>query len=102
MLSYDIKRIVAIRTLSHLGLMAATLSAGYSRTTFFHLLVHALFKSNAFLSAGNLITSAKHTQDLRLMGAPFVLAPLSTLSLLARVWSLGGLPRALSYFSKGS
>ena len=102
MLSYDIKRIVAIRTLSHLGLMAATLSAGYSSTTFFHLLVHALFKSNAFLSAGNLITSAKHTQDLRLMGAPFVFAPLSTLSLLARVWSLGGLPRALSYFSKGS
>ena len=35
---------------------------------FFHLVVHALFKSLLFLCAGVLIQGAGHSQDIRLMG----------------------------------
>ena len=67
--SYDLKRIVAISTLSHLGLMGYALFTGCPRLRLFHLLRHALFKSNRFLAAGILISRFRHTQDIRLMGS---------------------------------
>lgn len=77
LLSYDLKRIIAISTLSHLGLMCGTLFRGIPTLAFFHLLSHALFKSNRFLVAGMFITKFGHTQDIRLIGSAFSRSPLA-------------------------
>nr|UJG45235.1 NADH dehydrogenase subunit 5 [Lepidostoma hirtum] len=67
-LEMDFKKIIALSTLSQLGLMMMILSLGYSILAFFHLLTHAFFKSLLFLCAGVLIHSFKDNQDIRLMG----------------------------------
>lgn len=100
-ISFDVKRVVAMSTLSHLGLMCYVLFSGAPSVCFAHLIRHALFKSNVFLSAGRVILSSKHSQDIRLMSPAGTFAPWSTLSLLLGLWSLGGLPGALSYLRKG-
>merc|ERR1712106_1013575 len=41
---YDLKKIIALSTLSQLGVMISILSLGYANLAFFHLLRHALFK----------------------------------------------------------
>lgn len=68
LLSYDLKRVIAISTLSHLGVITLILFRGYPSLAYFHLLRHALFKSNRFLAGGALILGFKHTQDIRYMG----------------------------------
>ncbi len=68
---YDLKRIVAISTLSHIGLIRWAVLAGYERFAFFHLVRHALFKSLLFLCAGIIIRRVGHRQDIRLIGGVF-------------------------------
>jgi NADH-ubiquinone oxidoreductase chain 5 len=53
----DLKKIIALSTLSQLGLMIIALSFGYRDLAFFHLMSHALFKSLLFLCAGAFIHS---------------------------------------------
>ena len=101
LLSFDIKRIIAISTLSHLGVIGVALFSGQPGLRFFHLLVHALFKSNRFLCAGALIQAYKHSQDIRVMGGANN-RPIVKYCLVVCLWSLMGLPRAMSFFSKGA
>lgn len=63
----DIKKIVALSTLSQLGLMITTIGAGGSRLAFFHLLSHAYFKALLFIRVGNLIHLSSGIQDLRIL-----------------------------------
>ena len=46
---YDLKKIIALSTLSQLGLIISILSLGFARLAFFHLLTHALFKALLFV-----------------------------------------------------
>lgn len=61
----DIKKIVALSTLSQLGLIYCTLGAGLKESAFFHLLVHAFFKALLFIRVGNIIHLSDDYQDLR-------------------------------------
>jgi len=63
----DIKKIVALSTLSQLGLIITTMGAGGSRLAFFHLLSHAYFKALLFIRVGNLIHLSSGVQDLRIL-----------------------------------
>lgn len=67
-LTYDLKRLVAISTLGHLGFMITIYFIGSSGECVYHLYVHALFKSVLFLVAGNFIQAAGHRQDVRDIG----------------------------------
>lgn len=49
----DLKKLVALSTLSHLGFIGLGLSIGATSLAFFHLLVHALFKSLLFMGVGD-------------------------------------------------
>lgn len=64
----DFKKIIALSTLSQLGLMISILSIGYIKLAFFHLLIHALFKALLFLCAGIFIHRIINFQDIRVSG----------------------------------
>jgi len=63
----DFKKIIALSTLRQLGLIIIILSFGFSIIAYYHLLVHAIFKSILFI-AGAVIHLIKNTQDIRLLG----------------------------------
>ena len=65
----DIKKIVALSTLSQLGVIIVSISIGLCDFTFFHLCTHALFKALIFLCVGVAIHSVWGSQDLRSYGS---------------------------------
>nr|YP_009467158.1 NADH dehydrogenase subunit 5 [Phatnoma laciniatum]ARB50163.1 NADH dehydrogenase subunit 5 [Phatnoma laciniatum] len=76
---FDLSKIIALSTLSQLGLMMGILFLGYSGLSFFHLLSHAFFKSLLFLCSGLIIHGSIDGQDIRCMGglvedSPYVMS----------------------------
>jgi NADH-quinone oxidoreductase subunit L len=64
----DIKRVIAYSTCSQLGYMFAGAGVAAYDSAMFHLFTHAFFKALLFLSAGAVIHSMHHEQDMRKMG----------------------------------
>ena len=75
---YDLKKIIALSTLSQLGVIMRILSIGYANLAFFHLLSHALFKALLFICAGAVIHNIKDYQDIRVIGSLVSQIPLTT------------------------
>nr|AJR19247.1 NADH dehydrogenase subunit 5 [Sericostoma personatum] len=96
---YDLKKIIALSTLSQLGLMMSILSIGFSLLGYFHLLTHAFFKALLFLCAGVMIHSLKDNQDIRFMGSNKFM-PLIFSSFLVSNLSLCGFPFLSGFYSK--
>nr|AMW67976.1 NADH dehydrogenase subunit 5 [Balmes birmanus] len=99
-IEYDLKKIIALSTLSQLGLMMSILSMGYSKLAFFHLLTHALFKALLFMCAGAIIHNMKNNQDIRLMGGLMKNLPLTTTCLNVANLALCGMPFLAGFYSK--
>nr|YP_010140020.1 NADH dehydrogenase subunit 5 [Aulacochilus grouvellei]QQK56319.1 NADH dehydrogenase subunit 5 [Aulacochilus grouvellei] len=97
---FDLKKIIALSTLSQLGLMMVILSMGEYKLAFFHLLIHALFKALLFMCAGNIIHSVGGSQDIRYMGAMINQLPLTCSFLNICNLSLCGLPFLSGFYSK--
>nr|WGO58010.1 NADH dehydrogenase subunit 5 [Rhabdoblatta densimaculata] len=97
---YDLKKIIALSTLSQLGLMMSILSMGYSELAFFHLLTHALFKALLFMCAGVVIHSMKDSQDIRFMGNLSFQMPLTSSCLMISNFALCGMPFLAGFYSK--
>lgn len=96
----DIKKIVALSTLSQLGLIFTSLGLGALSVAFFHLLAHAFFKAIIFLSVGNLIHLSQDYQDLRKITSCERALPLTLrVGLIANI-SLSGLPFISGFYSK--
>nr|YP_009740453.1 NADH dehydrogenase subunit 5 [Salina celebensis]QID03180.1 NADH dehydrogenase subunit 5 [Salina celebensis] len=98
----DLKKIIALSTLSQLGVMMMILSLGSSELAFFHLLSHALFKSLLFLCAGSFIHSMGDTQDIRNLGGLEVGLPISSFYFMGCSLSLCGFPFLSGFYSKDS
>lgn len=64
----DIKKVIALSTLSQLGVIFFRLGLIQPFLAFFHLVSHAYFKAILFMAAGAIIHSLKDYQDLRKMG----------------------------------
>jgi len=64
----DIKKIVALSTLSQLGLIVTSLGFGHRALCFAHLNVHASFKALLFLTVGTVIHSTYSSQEARALG----------------------------------
>jgi NADH-ubiquinone oxidoreductase chain 5 len=64
----DLKKIIALSTLSQLGIIFTGLGLSHPNLAFFHLLTHALFKALLFICAGNLIHCCLGQQDIRGIG----------------------------------
>nr|YP_009471701.1 NADH dehydrogenase subunit 5 [Altiverruca navicula]AVI15447.1 NADH dehydrogenase subunit 5 [Altiverruca navicula] len=97
---FDLKKIIALSTLSQLGLMMFTLSVGMIKVAFFHLLMHALFKALLFMSAGCIIHGYKGWQDIRLMGGMLVSLPFISSSFVISNLALSGMPFLAGFYSK--
>jgi NADH-ubiquinone oxidoreductase chain 5 len=67
-LENDLKKIIALSTLSQLGLIIMILRLGLKFLAFYHLLTHAIFKSLLFICAGIIIHLMNNNQDIRLCG----------------------------------
>lgn len=64
----DMKKVVALSTLSQLGVMFFSLGLDQIFICFFHLISHAYFKAIIFMGAGSIIHRVKDYQDLRKIG----------------------------------
>nr|YP_009971832.1 NADH dehydrogenase subunit 5 [Epipedocera atra]QNH68719.1 NADH dehydrogenase subunit 5 [Epipedocera atra] len=97
---FDLKKIIALSTLSQLGLMMGILALGSFALAFFHLLTHALFKALLFMCAGNIIHSMGDTQDIRDMGSLMNYMPITSIYFNICNFSLCGLPFLSGFYSK--
>nr|YP_009479245.1 NADH dehydrogenase subunit 5 [Cryptocercus meridianus]AVT43913.1 NADH dehydrogenase subunit 5 [Cryptocercus meridianus] len=96
---YDLKSIIALSTLSQLGLMISVLSLGLVSLSFFHLLTHALFKALLFMCAGVLIHFMNDSQDIRYMGNLSFQMPLTSSCLMISNFALCGMPFLAGFYS---
>ncbi len=97
---YDIKRVVAYSTLSHLGYMTVALGAGAYSVAIFHLMTHAFFKAVLFLGAGSVIIALHHEQDMRRMGGLRKYMPITYATVLVGALANAGIPPFSGFFSK--
>ena len=96
----DLKKIIALSTLSQLGVMCFCLGLGYSQLALFHLYTHALFKALLFLAAGHILMSSFGTQDIRLIGSIGLSIPITVVIFNIRRLCLVGAPFLRAFYSK--
>jgi NADH-quinone oxidoreductase subunit L len=99
---YDVKRVVAYSTLSHLGYMTMALGASAYSVAIFHLMTHAFFKAVLFLGAGSVIIAMHHEQDMRKMGGLRKYLPITYWTMVLAGIANAGIPPFSGFFSKDS
>nr|YP_009758646.1 NADH dehydrogenase subunit 5 [Eysarcoris guttigerus]QIN90464.1 NADH dehydrogenase subunit 5 [Eysarcoris guttigerus] len=97
---YDLKKIIALSTLSQLGLMMSLLFMGYSSCSYFHMLTHAFFKALMFLCAGLIIHCMNDSQDIRHMGGLIYCLPYTCSCFCISNLSLCGFSFLSGFYSK--
>nr|YP_009560644.1 NADH dehydrogenase subunit 5 [Liriomyza chinensis]AWX34632.1 NADH dehydrogenase subunit 5 [Liriomyza chinensis] len=97
---FDLKKIIALSTLSQLGLMMSIWSMGFYNLAFFHLLTHALFKALLFMCAGAIIHNMDNNQDIRLMGGLSIHMPYTSSCFNISNLALCGMPFLAGFYSK--
>nr|YP_011014796.1 NADH dehydrogenase subunit 5 [Membranipora villosa]WQB41569.1 NADH dehydrogenase subunit 5 [Membranipora villosa] len=96
----DLKKIIALSTLSQLGVMMFTLGLGFPGLSFFHLITHAMFKALMFICAGTVIHNQGGVQDVRLMGNIWHSMPGTCSALVGANMALCGYPFMAGFYSK--
>ena len=96
----DLKKLIALSTLSHLGFIGIAFSSGLVHLAFFHLLAHALFKSLLFITIGDIIINLNHSQDIRYLSSGITYTPVSCAIMYVSLFNLLGLPNVRGFFSK--
>ncbi|KAG7172574.1 NADH-ubiquinone oxidoreductase chain 5-like 14, partial [Homarus americanus] len=97
---YDLKKIIALSTLSQLGVILRILALGFADLAFFHLLAHALFKALLFICAGVVIHAVKEYQDIRCIGRLVFRIPLTRTCINLANLALCGIPFLAGFYSK--
>lgn len=96
----DMKKIVALSTLSQLGVIIFTLSIKSYNLAFLHLVRHAFFKALLFLAVGGLIHRSNDYQEIRHRGVCGKELPLRLSFAIAAKLRLCGLPFLRGFYSK--
>ncbi|XP_046602210.1 NADH-ubiquinone oxidoreductase chain 5-like, partial [Neodiprion lecontei] len=97
---FDLKKIIALSTLSQLGLIIRILFLGFKFLAFFHLLIHAFFKALLFICSGVFIHGLNNFQDIRLLGSIFNQIPFTSICFHFSNLSLCGFPFLAGFYSK--
>nr|YP_009240276.1 NADH dehydrogenase subunit 5 [Haemonchus placei]AMO01510.1 NADH dehydrogenase subunit 5 [Haemonchus placei]BAV82737.1 NADH dehydrogenase subunit 5 [Haemonchus placei] len=96
----DMKKVVALSTLSQMGFSMMTLGLGLSFASLVHLMSHALFKSCLFMQVGYIIHSSYGQQDGRNYGYNGMMPMFVQLQLLVTLFCLCGLMFSSGMVSK--
>lgn len=97
---YDFKKIIAYSTLSQLGLIIIILGFNYIELAYFHLVIHAMFKSIMFICSGVVIHRISNYQDIRYIGILYNFMPLTSVIFIVANFSLCGIPFISGFYSK--
>lgn len=100
LIARDIKRIVALSTLSQLGYMFAAAGLGAYWIALFHLAAHAFFKALLFLGAGNVMHAMNDELDIFKMGGMKTAMRGSYIYMGIASFALAGLPFMAGFYSK--
>nr|YP_010401066.1 NADH dehydrogenase subunit 5 [Barbatia decussata]UQT65999.1 NADH dehydrogenase subunit 5 [Barbatia decussata] len=95
----DSKKVVALSTLSQLGMMFFVLSMGFPFLCLFHVYMHAFLKALLFMGVGSMI-HCRGDQDIHSMGSGWVDSPASSGFIVLACLSLAGFPFLCGFFSK--
>lgn len=96
---FDIKKLIAYSTIRHVSLMIYLYRFKLYKIVYFHLNIHAMFKSLIFMCFGFVILSSFHRQDKRLVTL-VNLNPIIKLIYYFSCLCLAGLPFLRGFFSK--
>ena len=96
----DIKRVIAYSTCSQLGYMFFAAGVSAYAASIFHLMTHAFFKALLFLTAGAVIYSMHHEQDMRKMGGLRKKIPITYTIMMIGTLALTGFPFLAGFYSK--
>ena len=96
----DLKKLVAISTLSQLGLIMFIISMGDLFICYFHMVTHALFKALLFLTCGLIILMRRGRQDIRFIGGLSFSLKIVFIIILVSNLRLVGIPFFSGFFSK--
>ncbi len=97
----DVKRLLAYSSISQIGFMLLALGLGEPEVAIAHFVVHAIFKSLLFLSAGDITQIARGTTDISAMRGALWSRPLAFVAFAAGAASLAGIPLVTAgWFSK--
>ena len=95
----DIKKLIAYSTISHVSLIMYLLRFKLFKVVYFHLNIHAIFKSLIFICFGFVILFSFHSQDKRLVSLNN-LNPIIKIIYYFSCLCLAGLPFLRGFFSK--
>nr|BAJ08109.1 NADH dehydrogenase subunit 5 [Kinyongia fischeri] len=96
----DLKKIIALSTLSQLGLMMVAIGLHHPHLAFLHISTHASTKAALFLCAGSFIHSLQNEQDIRKMGNMNMFLPTTSTCLTITSLALMGMPFLSCFHSK--
>lgn len=97
---YDIKKIIALSTLSQLGVMMMSLRLNIPMIALFHLYTHAIFKALLFICGGNIIHCFIGSQDMRQINNVSNILPVTCIFLNVSNMALCGIPFLAGFYSK--
>jgi NADH-ubiquinone oxidoreductase chain 5 len=99
LIEVDMKKLIAYSTIRHVALIIYLLRFKLYKIVYFHLNIHAIFKSMIFICFGFVMLSSYHGQDKRLI--TFInLNPLIKSIYYFSCFCLAGLPFLSGFFSK--
>merc|ERR1719239_154396 len=96
----DMKKVIALSTLSQLGVIIMILGGMEPLLSFFHLLRHAYFKAMLFMCAGMIIHNIKDYQDIRKIRMISNIIPITFSVITVANLRLCGLPFLRGFYSK--
>lgn len=99
LIELDMKKLIAYSTLRHVSLIIFMLRLKLFKVVYFHLNIHAIFKSTIFMCFGFVILASFHGQDKRLVSLNN-LNPLLKILYYFSSLCLIGLPFLRGFFSK--
>jgi NADH-ubiquinone oxidoreductase chain 5 len=95
----DIKKLIAFSTINHVSLIIYLLSYQLYKVVYFHLNIHAMFKSLIFMCFGYVMLVSSHGQDKRLVRL-LILNPIIKMIYYFSCLCIIGLPFLSAFFSK--
>lgn len=99
--SNDIKKIIALSTMSQVGIMMLGVGISAYNLAIYHLICHSFFKALLFMSAGAIIHAVMNEyQDIRTYGGFHKFLPLSYICIFIASLSLMAMPGLTGYYSK--